>query len=720
MSNDLGAVMKMTAQPMGRRILLGGVAMIVLAGAAGAAAAQGAASPQGAPPAQGADTVGELVVTAPNYVPTTTTGSKVATSILETPQSITVINRDQIDVLHWTSLQQVVRYTAGVTGENFGPDARYDWLTLRGFAPVQYIDGLQAPIGSVTNVGTDLYGFQSVEILKGPSSGLYGSTPPGGIVNMTSRRPQQEASGELVAEVGNYDLKQIQGDGTGPLSDTVSYRLTGLYRDSGSIIDFEKDRRGFLSSALKWDIDPTTSLTLLGYYQNDDLKNNSGGFLPPSGTVLPNPNGTIPRSRSLAEPGYNMFQRDQYGVGYEFRHAFSDNLSFEQNLKYFSSDTKTLSVYGAGLQTPNGSIVNRYNFPFNEKVTSFNVDNRVQADLATGDFKHTLLVGLDYRRYVDTSEFGFAVAPPIDVFHPVYGAPVTVPTLYPYANMVQTQTGLYVQDQVRRGGFILTLGARQDWVRTDDKAGGTTADDSQLSYRIGANYVFANGVAPYVSYAKSFQPTTGVAFNGATFAPTQGEQWEAGIKVEPAGLPPGVKTLVTLAAYDLVQRNVLTPDPDPTHPFASVQTGEVQVKGVELEGVARIRERLSLNASYSYTDSEVTKSNGPDLGMQLPMVPHHKVSAFADYTFQDGLLAGFGVGLGARYLSSSYGDAANLWQASSVILWDAVAHYNFKAWKLTLSGSNIFDKTYVAACESGSNCFYGTARSVTFSLGRSF
>ncbi len=670
--------------------------------------------------AQAAQSVEELVVTAPNYVPTTTTGSKVATSILETPQSVTVINRDQIDVLHWTSLQQVVRYTAGVTGENFGPDARYDWLTLRGFAPIQYIDGLQAPIGSVTNVGTDLYGFQSVEILKGPSSGLYGSTPPGGIVNMTSRRPERNLAGEMVAEVGNYDLKQIQGDVTGPLSDAVSYRLTGLYRDTGSIVDFEKDRRGFLSGALKWDLDAETSLTLLGYYQKDDLKNNSGGFLPPSGTVLPNPNGTIPRSRSLAEPGYNMFKRDQYGIGYEFHHAFNDNLSFEQNLKYFSSDTKTRSVYGAGLQSPGGAIVNRYNFPFNETVTSFNVDNRVQAGFETGDFKHTLLVGLDYRRYVDTSEFGFSVAPPINVFHPVYGAPVTLPTFYPYANQVQSQTGLYVQDQIRKGRFILTLGARQDWVNTDDKAGGTKADDSQLSYRIGANYVLADGVAPYVSYAKSFQPTTGVDFNGRTFSPSEGEQWEAGVKVEPTGLPRGVKTLVTLTAFDLVQSNVLTPDPDPTHPFASIQTGEIEVKGIELEGVARIRERLSLNGSYTYTDSEVTKSNGSDLGKELPMVPRHKVSAFADYTFQDGPLAGFGAGLGARYLSSSYGDAANAWRASSVILWDAVAHYNFKAWKLTLSGSNIFDKTYVAACESASNCFYGTARSVTLSLGRSF
>ena len=111
------------------------------------------------------------------------------------------------------------------------------------------------------------------------------------------------------------------------------------------------------------------------------------------------------------------------------------------------------------------------------------------------------------------------------------------------------------------------------------------------------------------------------------------------------------------AYYTLTQENVLTNDPD--HLFFSVQTGEVKVQGLELEAVARIRERITLNASYTYTDSEVTKSNGPDLGKELPIVARHKASAFADYTFQDGPLAGFGAGVGVRYLGPSFGDAAN-------------------------------------------------------------
>ena len=106
------------------------------------------------------------------------------------PQSVSVISRDMIDLLNWTSLNESVRYSAGATGEAFGPDERYDWLQVRGFDPVQFIDGVQAPIGSVNNTGTDLYGSESVEVLKGPASVLYGQSPPGGIVNMMSRRPQ--------------------------------------------------------------------------------------------------------------------------------------------------------------------------------------------------------------------------------------------------------------------------------------------------------------------------------------------------------------------------------------------------------------------------------------------------------------------------------------------------------------------------------------------------
>jgi iron complex outermembrane recepter protein len=692
---------------------------LALAATWGTAAAQQAEEEQ-------AQAVDEIVVFAPNYV---STGSRSATKsdapLVEIPQSVTVISRDQIDLLHWTSLQQSVRYTAGAIGENFGPDERYDWLTVRGFNPAQYIDGLQAPIGSVSNVGTDLYGFEAVDILKGPSSVLYGHAPPGGIVNMRSRRPEDQFRGEVGGQYGSFDHKQLNLDVTGPLSDMFSGRFTALYRDRGTQVDFMDSERLYVAPALTAMLTPRTPLTLLAYFQRDEIDNPSTGFLPAAGTSLPNPLGKVPVGRNLGEPGVNFYDRDQYGVGYDFSHELSESVVLQQNLKYFSSETESRAIYGVGLLDEDFDgvpddfrTVQRFDFPFNEDVASFNVDTRASLDFHTGDLEHTLLLGVDFRRYDIESEFAFSFAPSLDLFEPVYGAPVDEPVFFPFVDQVQRQTGLYAQDQVRFGGFVLTASARHDWVKSDDP--GSKTSDEEFSYRAGLNYVFESGWAPYAQAARSFEPVSGADFDGNPFEPTTGDQVEFGLKYDGRNLSRELRLFASAAAYRLVQKNVLTPDPDPSRPFFSVQAGEVEVQGIELEIVARYRERLSVNAAYGFTDSEVTRSNGPDLGQRLPMVPRQMASLLVDYTMPVGPLAGLGAGVGARYLGETYGDPANDWKNDSVTLLDATLHYNFDDWRLALNANNLTDKIYVARCSSAADCFYGTRRVVTASLTRSF
>lgn len=679
-------------------------------------AAVGSGSPALAQDPDGAAEVEALVVTAPNYVSSgSVSATKTQAPLIETPQSITVISRDQIDLLNITSLQDSVRYTAGVTGENYGPDERYDWLTLRGFYPVQYIDGLQAPIGSVTNIGTDLYGFESVDILKGPASVLYGLSPPGGIVNMISRRPSTSFGGEIEGQLGEYEHKQIAGDITGPLGANMSGRLTALYRDRGTQVDFVDSKRTYIAPALTLDIAAATRITFLGYYQKDEIDGYGGGFLPASGTVLPNAFGVIPASRNLGEPDYNFYGRDQYGVGYDVSHQLTDNISLQQNLKYFNVESRMRQVYGAGLQADNRTVT-RFVFPFNEDVSSFNIDSRVAAEFVTGALSHSVLVGWDYRKYDLASEFAFSLASPLDVFEPVYGAPVVEGAFFPFGDQRETQNGIYVQDQIRTGGLVVTLSGRQDWVETE--TAGSTREVDEFTYRVGVNYVFDNGIAPYVGIAKSFLPTPGSTFGGTPFEPSSGKQIEAGVKYDGRNLPEGVKLFATAAAYKITQENVLTNDP--AHLFFSLQTGEVEVSGVELEAVARFHERLSINASYTKTNSEVTGSNGPDLGKQLPMVPEHKFSVLADYTIQTGPLAGLGGGIGFRYLGESYGDPANDWQNEAVSLWDAIVHYDTLNFRLALNANNLFDEIYVVRCGSAADCYYGNRRNVTVSLTRKF
>ncbi|HET9160105.1 MAG TPA: TonB-dependent receptor plug domain-containing protein, partial [Caulobacteraceae bacterium] len=239
--------------------------------------------------------VGEVVVTARHYVPTTNiSATKTEVPLVETPASISVVTRDQIDVLNMTNLQQAVRYTAGTLGETFGADSRFDWLVIRGFKPVEFIDGIQAPVGSTQTVGLDLWGAGSVEVLKGPAGTLYGATPPGGIVNYTSRRPEAEGHGEIQGLLGNFQNRQLAADVTGPLDgERLTGRLTALWRESDTQIKGANVKRYYVAPALTWNISDRTHLTLLSFYQRDENHGGDGGFLPAQGTLLPNPHGVI-------------------------------------------------------------------------------------------------------------------------------------------------------------------------------------------------------------------------------------------------------------------------------------------------------------------------------------------------------------------------------------------------------------------------------------------
>ncbi len=680
--------------------------------------------------------VEELVVTAANYVPEgAETATKSDAPLIETPQSVSVVTRDQIDLLNFVNVQQAVRYTAGIVGENYGPDLRFDFLTLRGFTPKQYIDGLQAPITTtILNVGADLYGFESVDILKGPSAVLYGNSPPGGIYNLTSRRADDEFGGEIEGIYGTDDYKQVNATLTGPLSETVSARITALLLDRDSQVDFVEAERVFLAPTITWEITPDTSITGLLYYQYDEVRGDTNGFLPSQGTRFPNPLGQIPRERNLGEPDYNRYERDQYGVGFEFSHRFTESLGFTSNAKYSDYSEEQVVVYGAGLALDANGVptdfrtVNRFNFPYAEDVESLAIDNRVNWDVTTGSVEHDILAGLDFRTVENKALFGFGGASSIDAFNPVYNAApiVTPPLSFTFNDQEVKQTGVYAQDQMRIGELILTASGRYDWVELQNRANDTTTDQNEFTYRVGANYIFANGFAPYISYATSFEPVLGTdGATGETFEPSTSSQIEAGVKFDGRGFGPDVDIFATAAVFMIEQENLVSIQSGVTPQFGS-QIGAVEAEGFELELVTRIRDQLSINAAYSFIDTEITESGVPAAeGNPLPTTPKHKASLFADYTVKDGMLAGLGAGAGVRYLSSSAGsiiDAFNptIIYSKPTTLWDAVIRYDFSDYRVQLNGSNVFDKEYVGRCASPSNCIYGQARQVLLSVTRRF
>ncbi|QTD55864.1 TonB-dependent siderophore receptor [Parasphingorhabdus cellanae] len=673
-----------------------------------------------------------IVVTARAYVSDASfSANKTDIPLIQSPQSVSVISRDQIDLLNFIDVQQAVRYSAGVTGENYGPDLRYDFLTVRGFIPKQYIDGLVAPsTTTIASTGVDLYAFDSVEILKGPVSTLYGSTPPGGIYNQTSRRVSDEFGGEIRGKVGTDDYYELAGTLTGAIIDGISARVTGLYLNRGSERDFVDAERVLLAPTFSFDIGPETALTVNGYYQKDIINGEMNGFLPVEGTLLPNPNGKLPRSVNLGDPD-NRFEREQYAVGASLKHVFSSNVSLISSIRYNDYDEETpQNVYGGGgftNRTDPGQpdffrTIGRFNFTYSENVEALSSDTRLDANFETGALTHKVIAGVDYRRVVNVADFGFFFDPqPIDAFDPVFTPIVTPTELYPdpFNNQRLRQTGIYAQNQIGLGNLFLTLGARQDWVNIANRADDTDTDQNAFTWRAGLNYVTKSGLAPYISYARSFEPVLGVdSVTNEPFKASRGEQYEGGIKYDGRTLGGNVDIFATAALFHIRQTNVVATAPS-NIPVSGTQSGEVESSGVELEFAARINNQVALNGSYSFTDSEVTaNANIPvEVGEPLPVTPRHRLALFGNYTVQQGALGGLGLGMGVRYSSKSAGSLPGpfnpvVFNGDASLLFDAIISYDTPDWRFAVNGSNIFDQRYVGRCARATGCNFGAGRQI--------
>ncbi|NIF26249.1 TonB-dependent siderophore receptor [Pantoea sp. Tr-811] len=667
----------------------------------------------------------------------TAVGTKTDTALVEVPRSISVATRQQMSDRGVHSLDDAVKYMPGIVSASFGSDTRYDWMRVRGFEPTQFLDGLPLPRGVYANPKAETWNLDRLALLRGPASSIYGQTPPGGLLDMVSRRPQAEASHEIEVQYGSDNHRQINFASTGKIDDQGQflYSVSGVIRDGGTQIDHIDDKRYNIAPSLTWNIDEDTSLTLLTQFTRDDTGVTSQ-FRPIQGTKIDMPFGKISHHKNLGDPNYEYYDRTYYALGYAFEHRFNDVWQFHQNLRYTKSDlsfqTITVNSYFPqyGMVVDNDGNVGRSTTNVDEDISQFAVDNNFQGDFKTGDISHTLLIGLDHQRTNNNFLTIYGTAPSINVNNPVYGLPITRPdrsgAYYDYDQKTR-QTGVYIQDQMALGNWRLTLGGREDWVHTDtkffNKGNATnTQRDSNFSGNAAISYVFDSGFVPYLSYAESFQPASKADVDPtSSFKPTEGKQWELGIKYQ----PPGSNTLLSAAVYDLTQKNVLVTNNDGNTSVTS-QNGEVKVRGLELEAVSDVTENLKLTAAYTLAKSEV--QDGQYKGNRLQLMPNQQASLWADYTWHSGILDGFGIGGGARYTGNTYGDQANtyLGKANAYTVFDASVHYDLGRLSTSLKGAsvavnatNLFNKDYISTCDSY-YCYYGDERSVVASASYKF
>lgn len=573
-------------------------------------------------------------------------------------------------------------------------------------------DGAGATTGQT--VSTELFNIDRVEVLLGPASVLYGSAAPGGTINLVTKQPLRDPFYRLEATVGNYASYSGLIDLSGPLDDSKSalYRLNIGYENSGSFIDFFDKQSLSISPVVSLKLGDRTTLSLEGEYASIDTTG-FGGILA-LGTLLPNPNGKLPRSFFPGEP--DSFSRTSTSrIGYRLEHQFSNNWSlrnaFQARFSTFDSD----GVSGS-LDSDNRTL-NRGRSISTGYGEDYTLTTNLIGNFSTGSIGHQLLVGVDWRKsHATYTRYGKGGIPPLDVFNPVYRQPQTGAFELDFSDDYGDDTlGIYIQDLVSlTSNLKLLLGLRYD--TQDYNYRDLTSDfrysqaDSAFSPRVGIVYQPIPPISLYASYARSFTPSLfGNAFDGSFFQPEQGTQYEVGVKADLSN-----RFSATLAFYDLTRTNITTRDP--VNEGFSIQTGEQRSRGIEFNIGGEILPGWNIIAGYAYIDAQLTKDNTFPVGNLLNNVSRNSLSLWTTYQIPQS----FGFGLGLFYVDNRQVDLFNTLELPSYLRTDAAIYYQRDRFRAALNFTNLFDVGYFESGDSENEIVYGQPFTVRATLSWEF
>jgi iron complex outermembrane receptor protein len=642
------------------------------------------------------------------------------TPILDTPRSVSVVTEKQMLERGARSLTEALQYTPGVVAGTGGNDNRSDWTRIRGFEPTVFLDGLQSYFGYYNNARPEPFLLGSISVLKGPSAMLYGNGAVGGIINESSKLPDPNAPNIVRLEVGSNSLFQSGIDMGGSFGEgNFLYRLVGLGRVADGPVDYSNDDAVAFAPSLTWAPTDATRITLLGSYQ----KNESSPyiqFLSPYGTLYsarPFGDGDrLPMDVFVGEPSFNYYDTERSAVTLFGEHRLSSVWSVAGSLRYSESNASYGQLWwdydnaATGRYNPDGTI-NRAGERAQNDSHSWIGDLRATADFALGETRHAVMVGASFTDGRFNYDSGPAIANgPIDPFDPDYTGMADRGAIIDKPEYSLNQQSIYAQDRITWNDRLhFDIGLRYDWIQQEaqdwSSATPQSLDDGQLSTSLALLYAMDNGVSPYVSYSESFyQESVGTDAAGDPFDPTEGKQYEIGVKYQPVG----TSLLFTAAAFEIIKSNILVADPN--NPTYSVQNGEAKSRGFEV-GAQGGWNDFTLDAGYAYLDTE-DANDAPLVG-----VPENQASAWLGYAPQGGWLDGAMAGFGVRYVGETWASGV---ETPSVTLYDAMLGYTWDSgYQVQLTGRNLSDKTYVVSCDT-STCYYGDPRTIGLSLTAEF
>lgn len=678
------------------------------------------------------------------HISNSSTATKTDTPIMDTPVSIQVVPRAVMSDQKTARITDALENVSGVRAQSsLGTGTGF---IIRGFRnPLIYRNGLMA-VPNAFRSEFDTANLESVEVLKGPASVLFGRSEPGGLINVTTKKPLDIPYYSLEQRFGSYDLYRTEWDASGPVTDDKSllYRFTGSYQNNESFRDFVSNDRILIAPSLTWRLTDATDFTVNVEGVDQDYQADYG--IP----VVGNRPANIPLNRSVGgDPNDPIDSISKVQLGTELNHRFNDDWAIHNRFLASWGDSRETFLnpapaFGNALNEATG-ILQRNVFAQRYDSEAYTTNLDLTGKFQFAGTKHDILLGFDYlRSFTQYNIQGFfntanpALA--IDIYNPgpSYGIDPSV-----FSNAIlaieQTQTGrnfstykdewygAYFQDHITLWDKLHIMGGgRYDWIETGRGRGGSFSEsdnalenstpsvirkDEGFNPRVGILYQPWQWLGVYGNWTTSLAANNGISSNNQPFKPQIGEQFEAGIKTAFFDQ----RLLTTLAYYHLTRDNLLTPDLTTPDPNDSAAIGQQRSQGIELDIIGHLNDNLSIISSYAFTDARITKDNRTLNGVlngyegkRLNNVPEHSGSLWLKYDV-NGFDAqeGWSVGLGGVLASKREGDVENTFQLPGYVRMDAFAAYKLKVGPTRVTTSfnirNLLDKEYFESTDPNAN-----------------
>ncbi len=683
--------------------------------------------------------------------------TKTATALKNVPQSVSYISKELIDDKGAYRVNDIVENLSGVNQYSY-----YDDFTIRGFRSQQTLINGKRVIG-LFGPRPLLANLERVEVIKGPSSAVFGNASPGGTMNRVTKKPLRENRKAINFTTGSFNTLRSTLDFTGPLNESGSllYRLNLAYENSDSFRDLQEFNNYMIAPSISFLPTDRTRLNFDLVITRFDGKLDRGQpiFGATAGTDL----NSTPISFAIGAANDYHTTNTVYGT-LSLSHKLTDNLSFNASyLRFgFSEDlfehrtANQFAVDSLGNEIP--SLMGIRISTRELQRTNDNMSSYFLWKPQTGAFEHKIVAGYDFIQSKQpvggaaagsssgaiyrTRDGGLAQYDPANPEQFVFNENGNPKPNAPHFNLANPDyqlgfpsdyilerraydperyytQGIYLQNQITWNRFQFLLGVRQSFytdVINYQQADERTEQQQAFTPRFGMIYSLTEDINLYGTYTESFQPqnpTDILPENGGPFDPLEGEMVEVGGK----GDFFNNRLSATVAAYTIERNNILVRDIETD---LLKQRGQERSRGFELDVNGQVSENFSISANYAYNVAKITESNDESLkGTIKENAPRHAGGFYTKYAFTSGALGGLNLKAGGNFVTERNTNDVGL-ELPGYMVYDAGVSYEVNKIELSFMLNNVFDKTHWVGGYSYVRLFPGQPRNYLLSVAYSF